>query len=296
MNLAVVTATLDYPRAEDCITSWLTTAQGDLALYLVGQKPDTQPRDWEPIAQLGPYVSWGYRTPQILGVVPAFAIGVQKALEDGADVIACFHDDLEIQQEGWDLLVTDLFERRPTVGLVGFGGGVGLGADDIYQVPYDPMQLARQRFISNMRDAEAHGERVTEAQRVSVLDGFSQIGRREYWLGWTLAEAATGRQVPAEANLFAEMQRWGIIHHAYDAALGCFARRLGWEVWMLPVACHHHGGLTAVADPRYHAWANDRPLYADHRGKVHRGDQAFWAKAHRIVYDQFTDVLPIRVT
>jgi hypothetical protein len=134
---------------------------------------------------------------------------------------------------------------------------------------------------------------VTEAQRVSVLDGFSQIGRREYWEG--MHQQASVSPV-LEGNLFALMQRWGIIHHAYDAALGCFAKRLGWEVWMLPVACHHHGGLTAVANSRYHAWANDRPLYADHRGKVHRGDQAFWARAHRIVYDQFTDVLPLRVT
>ena len=73
---------------------------------------------------------------------------------------------------------------------------------------------------------------------------------------------------------------------AMDAALACLAKRFGWEVWCLPVACHHHGGLTAVADARYHAWARQQRPH---------GDLTFWAEAHRIVYDEFRDVLPIRV-
>jgi hypothetical protein len=196
--------------------------------------------------------------------------------------------------------------------LVGFGGGLGLGAADIYQTPYDPMQLARVGFISNMKDAELHGARTTSYQPIAVLDGFSQIGTRRYWQGHarqgapavTLCPTCGGKGFApsARANhcgfcdgqenndtdetLFSLMQSWGIVHHAYDAALGCFARRLGYQVWLAPIACHHYGGQTAVGDPGYHTWAQQQ---------TEGGDAGFWQHAHGVVYHEFKDVLPIRV-
>jgi hypothetical protein len=292
VSLAIVTATLDFERAGDCFESWIAQARAPFTLYLVGQKidaPDQAPV-WADVGTLGHRVI-GYKTNQILGVVPAFAIGVAKALEDGHEIIACFHDDLLIEHRGWDTWGTLLLRDNPPIGLVGFGGGVGLGDPDIYQKPYDPMQLARRGFVSNMRDAEAHGARSLLPLRVACLDGFSQIGRREYWVGSKPGDWG-GTILPSTWNLFTMMQSWGIVHHAYDAALGCFAKRLGWEAWMLPIACHHFGGRTAVGDPNYTRWADQQP---DPETGVFGvgGDGRFWARAHRIVYDQFKDVLPI---
>lgn len=298
MSLAIVTATLNAERALGCTSSWTITSRGPIDYYMVWQGL-TQPKDlgWSD----GGSQTFGsrrhtihhYGSTEILGVVPAFAIGVQQALEAGHDIIACLHDDLEIADPAWDLLVTKLFQDTQ-VGLCGFGGGIGLGDHDIYQTPYDPMQLARVGFVSNMRDANAHGARSLLPVQVACLDGFSQIGRKEYWMG--LPAHTDVRLDPAPAfyakvNLFQRMQDWGIIHHAYDAALGCFAKRLGWQAWMLPIRCHHFGGRTAVADPNYQAWANSQHTLL--AGET--GDQAFWVNAHRIVYDQFRDVLPIRV-
>ena len=271
-TLAVVTATANPGRAADCLQSWL-----DRAHY-----------EWPLIIEVN-----GYQSEPYLGVVPAFAKALRKALETKAEVIALLHDDLFIKDDGWDATVLAHFELRPTCGLAGFGGGRTLGHPAIYQIPYEPHQLARGTFISNMEEAEAHGARVVEPQTVACLDGFSQIGRREYWLG----EKPGGVAWPVgpfkdRPNLFQRMADLGLMHHAYDAALGCYARRLGWDAWMLPVHCHHYGGVTAVADTRYHEWAVEkRPM--DTEGNT--GDEGFWHDAHEAVYEEFRDVLPFGV-
>ena len=296
-RLAIVTATLDPARSKDCRHSWSRLAADPLDIFTVySGSPEAAPTNgWGPVVEIFGGERHTYYSPEILGVVPAYAIGVQRALEAGVEIIACLHDDLLIEQERWDTVVRHAF-TTPVIGLVGFGGGTGLGAHDLYQTPYHPMQLARQDFVSNMRDAESHGRRSDCWERVACLDGFSQIGRAEYWLG--MAQDAVGTRdnfAPAD-NLFARMQSWGVTHHFYDGMLGCFAKRLGWEVWMLPVACHHYGGQTAVGDARYHAWAVAQSGRVPHPNGTHAvGDQAFWVRAHQIGYEQFRDVLPIRL-
>lgn len=256
-RLMVVTASLDVPRAAECIDSWNRTAFYEVPVVVIS----------------------GH-----MGVVPAFAQGIQHALNAGAEIIACLHDDVLIEQPDWDLAVLSLFEKYPQCGLLGFGGGTGLGHADIYQKGYSPYDLAREGFISNMRDAEAHGRRVRTAQRVACLDGFSQIGRAGFWHG--VQRDRFILEDYSNPNIMQQMADWGLVHHAYDSALGAWAKRLGWEVWMLPIAVHHFGGRTAVGDPRYAAWAETI---------VPGGDRAFWELAHKEVYERFRDVLPIRV-
>jgi hypothetical protein len=278
-RLCVVTATTNGERAMACLRSWRDRAVYDFPLVVMvngTSEPQAGLKALEPIL-LRHHVH-GH-----LGVVPAFADGLEVALTHvGAEFFVCLHDDVLIEQDGWDALVLEHMVARPRCGLAGFGGGTGLGAADIYRTPYDPMQLARTHFISNMREAEAHGQRWMVPDRVACLDGFSQIGRRQFWQGVQHG----GREWSGEGtieNLFRTMEELGIIHHAYDAALGCYAKRLGWETWMIPVACHHFGGVTAVADKDYHAWAETQ---------LEGGDQEFWQRSHRLVYDEFKDVLP----
>lgn len=261
-QLVIVTATLDAARAQACIDSWYTRAFYEPTLIIIEEE---------------------------MGVVPTFAKGIDIARRTTkAKVIACLHDDLLIEGDDWDLKVLTAFDAKPSVGLVGFGGGTGLGHTDIYRKGYSPYDLAREGFVSNMRDAEAHGRRVKAARQVACLDGFSQIGRREFWEGRHRREAAEREAALASAsgNIMQQMADWGLVHHAYDSALGAWAKKLGWEVWMLPVAVHHYGGRTAVGDPRYGEWAETI---------VPGGDRAFWELAHKEVYERFRAELPIRV-
>lgn len=306
-RLAIVTASIDLLRAAPAIRSWLEHAEQPIDLYTVRQT--VQRADWQrtptPVLESKlAHRAFIYDSRPILGVVPAFAIGVQQALHDGHQIIACLHDDLEIEEQGWDETVVRLFKACPRAGLVGFGGAKGLAESDIYQTRYNPMQLVRKEFISNMRHAEAHGQRVEVACPVAVLDGFSQVGLAQYWQGW--ARDSSRREfgndpahtLQATANLFGVLAKLGVMHHAYDAALGAYAKQLGYQVWYLPIKVHHHGGLTAVADPRYLEWARANYSYEDLERPevgVAEGDAAFWEKSHRIVYELFRGVLPIRV-
>lgn len=268
-TLAIVTASTQTLRAARCIGSWREQAVRDLPTVVVENGTLDRP---------------------YLGSVQAFRFGIDHMLaESDATIIACLHDDVEIYEYGWDLRVLRQFAREPQCGLLGFGGAIGLGDDAIYQTPYHPMQLARIGFRSNLVDAEAHGARSLLAERVACLDGFSQIGRRDFWLGHRLlGRDLEGLNVdPAkEGRPWTFLEDLGLKHHIYDGALGCLAKRYGWETWYLPVRCRHLGGQTAVGDAGYQAWA---------RTQITGGDQGFWAQGHRLVYDAFRDCLPLRV-
>lgn len=262
--LVVVTATTDERRAALCMHSWRAQATGDVRYHTVIN------------GLAGDYY----------GTVPAFRRGIDDALAlyPEAELFACLHDDVEILEDGWDVTVRQYFARHPSMGLAGFGGAIALGSDDLYQTPYDPMQLVRSGFRSNLVNAETHGGRSLLAERVACLDGFSQIGRRDFWEG---ADGRTGD--PAKTYLerpWTVLESLGFVHHFYDGALGCLAARYGWETWYLPIRCHHYGGQTAVGDPGYQRWA---------AAQVPGGDQGFWTEAHRLGWTHFRDVLPLRV-
>lgn len=284
ISLAVVTATTDLKRAWPCIQTWIDKASQPVSLFVVinGAK--------EPIANNTPLFAGLYQCAEYMGSVPAFRRGVDMALSDYRQfsIIACLHDDFEIQEPEWDLKVAKYFDRRPNLGLAGFGGAVGLGALDMYERPYDPMSLARVGFRSNLEDAEKHGTRSLLAEPVACLDGFSQIGYRGFWNGlWSPAKATAPHvRVEAAERPWTTLERLGFVHHFYDGALGCLSARLGWETWYIPLRGKHYGGRTAVGDKGYQAWAT---------GKDPRGDQGFWEAAHRIGYREFKDVLPLRV-
>lgn len=184
------------------------------------------------------------------------------------DILLYIHDDVDILEQGWDTRLLDFFDLHPQAGLVGFGGALGLGDPDLYQKPYQLIQLARRNFISNMRDAEAHGQRCVWPTQVATVDGFSMACRISFL---------------QKIGGFTWAPEW-MVHHNYDNALACLAARHHWEVWMLPVLCHHHGGLTAT-----------RPAYLDGLAKDHGGDGEVHRLGHEWLYKEFRDVLPIRV-
>jgi len=233
-KLWVVTATTDPNRTRQWC-SWGKRRATDFDMTIV----------WNGVAGVttAPYFGGEFDKDQsllmvsdYLGVVPAFCLGLHAVIHRAQpqDIIALLHDDVEIFEQDWDLKVLEHFDSHPATCLAGFFGATGLGAPDIYKTPYDPMQLARMDCWSNMDDAEAHGQRSTEAKRVVVLDGFSQI-----------------MSVPFAEYALRELEALRITHHFYDGALGCLAARqasygfLDKEVWMIPIRCHHAGGQTA---------------------------------------------------
>jgi len=286
VSLAVVTASTSLARAGKCVESWIRHAtEHPLPIFLIlngGPRPEREAVEID-----GAVVAWVHHE-EYLGSVRAYRVGVDAALHGRFDAIACLHDDFEIQEDGWDQKVLRHFARAPACGLLGFGGAIGLGSEDMYRKPYDPMSLARHGFRSNLVDAEVHGVRSLLAEPVACLDGFSQVGRRAFWAGARRIGAdLAGLDVEVvERRPWAILDDLGIVHHLYDGLLGAIAARHGWETWYLPLRAKHWGGQTAVGDPGYQAWA---------KRQTAGGDEDFWKQAHAIGYENFRDILPLRV-
>lgn len=232
------------------------------------------------------------RSADYLGVVPAFAYGVHLAMQAYplTEIIAVLHDDCIVQEQGWDKTVVEHFEQHQKCGLAGFGGAWGLGDEQAGQGEYRPTWLVRRGFMSNMKDAEVHGTRVTEPRKIAVLDGFSLIFQRRMLHGLPVPggiDVYRPTLMTRGLQLFSLLEQWGVMHHAYDAAMGAFAKQLGWETWLLPVACWHMGGQTAVGDAGYAQWAMQQAPAG--------GDQRFWEEAHGIVWVKLGHLLPFEV-
>ena len=275
MKIAIVTATTDPFKSAEFWRTWRAGNNLPLVLVVNGVGSKFNAHEEKFLKDLGLHTDVRdqdivHIVDDYLGTVPAFATGYRIAREQGAEVICCFHDDLRIDDKLWGMVVEERFRDHPACLLAGFGGAMGVGRPGMYDEPFDPMSLARHSFGSNMEDAEAHGERWMEPRCVAVLDGFSLIVRSEL----------------SDVNPFQVVADAGIIHHAYDVAIGAMVRREYKETWFLPIACHHAGGRTAVLDTGYLAWA---------KTKNPEGDQGLWLDAHRIVYEQFQDVLPFHV-
>lgn len=198
------------------------------------------------------------------GVLAAYQHGYESAKGDTEDIIAYIHDDVEIDEPRWQERVMLQF-NDPSVGLVGFGGAKRHGTPDLYKRPYKLTNLARFDYFSNQKDAEAHGTRFDGAMDVAVLDGFCLIVRRE------LLDKMDGWPVDSPIKF-----------HCYDYWASCMARRHGYRIRMVGVACHHWGGRTSTK-PEYEDWL---------RKEFGKTDQDVHTESHRFIYDIFKDVLP----
>lgn len=262
MRLGIVTATADRKRAAPCLASWKQQASTEIPMHVVENA--------------------------YIGVVPAFRVGVEVFCKkySEVDLIACFHDDLVIVEPGWDQKVVAAFDDFPQVGLAGFGGWKALGSDLLYAEPYDPLQLLPTQYISNLVDAEKWGTRSLAVERVVAASRFSQIGRRPFWNGFYEVEWRTRfSRRKTYPRPWETLDRAGILDHFYAGALGCVARRGGWQVLALPVRCRHLGGQT-TGETRYQEWA---------ASECEGGDRGIWEAAHRGGYDTFKDCLPLRL-
>ena len=171
-------------------------------------------------------------------------------------ILAHMHDDLFINETGWDERVLKQFED-PTVGVVGFAGAPGIGHPDMYRQPYVGASLGRVGFKSNLRNAEAHGARFNGECDVAILDGLALFIRRE------LLDRTGGWPLGTPIGYF-----------MYDAWICLEARRLGYKIRLVGIACDHLSGRSTGLNPN---------LRAD------------WEASHRYVWDNFKDVLPARV-
>lgn len=192
-----------------------------------------------------------------LGVIRSYQWLYDAMNRHEYDIAMYAHDDLQAMESDWDYRVKVEF-RDPSVAIVGFGGALGHGTDDLYKRPFEIPQLIRIGYRSNVNDAEVHGERFTGAGNAVFCDGFALCIRRSFLDaigGWS--------------QLIGNVDFIG-----YDMAICALARRYGWKIRVVGVKCHHYGGGTSV----------DVGVQQQH-----------YIDAHTWFAKEFVDVLPARV-
>lgn len=251
----------------DAVRHALDNASGDVELIALGNGCELPTVDH---ARLN--ASTFLKFEQNLGIPAALHELWKSSHPFKPDVLAYIHDDFRILERGWDERVRRAFED-PGVALVGFGGSTGLGRPGLYTAPYHWSQLCRTDFWSNMVDAEFHGHRTTENRSIVYSDGQSLVLRRSF-----LDEIAGWSWWPAD-----------IVHHGYDMGLACMVRRAGRTAKLVPVACEHRRDRGGIG-----AFTRNSPIYHDLATK-YGGDETVFTRAHRFVYDEFKDVMPLRL-
>lgn len=202
-----------------------------------------------------------------LGVVGSY----QQLYEKSKSEILCYlHDDVVIHEQGWDERVLKEFDD-PQVGLVGFGGGLWHGTEELYKRPYQLQQLRRGDYRSNVDDAEVHGERFAGSCNAAVLDGYAIVLRRD-----VLDRIGGWVQIGSGGA--------GADFYCYDYAICGLVRRLGYRIRIVGIRCHHRGGGTSVQ--------GEAKVKGAVAGIV--GAEAY-ERSHRWFYEEFRDVMPVKV-
>ncbi len=204
-----------------------------------------------------------YNSPNI-GMVAAYQGLYDKHKDE--DLIVFMHDDVEILDPTWHLLVKQVFKEDLRLAILGFGGATGLGVDDIYKTPYHISQLQRIDYYSNQVGWEIHGKRETGVRDVAVVDGFLMAVRTDFLKqidGW---------------------KTFGHNFHMYDVWLCLKAIECGWKVKMVGLECDHHGGATSTS-AEYMQYCRDNGTTPE---------REHW-EPHVTVYNGFRHLLPLRI-
>lgn len=176
--------------------------------------------------------------------------GMQQIYEQATgDIIAVFHDDVLLYEQGWNDKVLELFKNDPKLGMVSLFGSAGVMINGgRVQVREDGGTMAG---MSNMLEAEVHGARITEPHAIAIPDGFGMIFRKE--------------MLAKESGFDMRYQ----YHHLYDRDIGLESLKRGYHNLVVPIPCHHWSGITANRSG-YQDWVNKK------YGIAERGD----LKAH----------------
>lgn len=209
-----------------------------------------------------------------IGVYPTFWEALKYT---DADILAFFHTDLMIAEQGWDARVIKTFESIPKLGLIGFvgsneidsSGGRGVGTTSNFQDRAHVRRLADgTEKIWKGSPAEAHGMRNEGFTFAAGVDGCAMIFRRE-----VLEQIKQRPDFP--------------VHHFYDRLLSCETRELGYDVGVLGIGCDHISGQTANTEADYgKEWALAHGLT---KAENENWDQVIYKEAERQWLSEYRD-------
>lgn len=211
-----------------------------------------------------------------IGVYPTFWEALKFAT---GDIVAFFHSDLIISEQGWDTSLLAQFERNEKLGLVGFigsdeidsSGGRGRGTTSNFQG--NTTKSCDKGICTEWTGspARAHGQTNPGFTKAAVVDGCAMIFRREVL-----------EKVPERLNFPP--------HHFYDRLLSSETREAGYEMGVLGIGCDHISGQTVNQEPAYNEmaqkWAEAHGLTME---GVHNWDSVLYREAEKQWLTEYRD-------
>ena len=206
------------------------------------------------------------------------------------DFVCFLHNDTIILESGWDVKVEKYFSSD--VGVLGFCGGTGFGDEKIYEHKFVNSDVARQGFLWNFKNTEvieymigigideewakkhvrSHGLNLdNELTKIVVVDGLAMIINREAF-----------NRIGGFDERF--------VFQGFDVNFCLHAISLGYNNYAINIKYFHGGcgaGKSYFKLLEAHSVEDEELVSGTKRGVHHQ--------ACRILYDNWKDLLPIRV-
>jgi glycosyltransferase involved in cell wall biosynthesis len=179
------------------------------------------------------------RNQKSIGVYPTFKQGMDNTT---GDIVAFFHSDLVVWEQGWQDRVLEAFNKYPDLGLIGFVGSnemdsnSGRGGGTTSNFMGNTMVTGEGVWKGS--PARAHGMVGNDISPAAVVDGCAMIIRRTAW-----EKIGFRQDFP--------------LHHFYDRLISAQMLESGFKVAVLGIACDHISGQTVNQEQSYQDMAKD---------------------------------------
>ena len=267
-----------FDKLRPCIESVIAHASGhdyEIILWDNGSRRTFSYKKYQGSAPIS-YI----RQKKNIGVLPVFKEATPYCL---GDIIMFIHSDILVHGAAWDERIEKVFKDDDRLGLAGFFGAKGIGADG-----------GRSYSISNMQGsvwgkcdchesaAWHHGSPMTRpVEPATVLDGVALIFRRSVL-----------EEIIDNTDMFA---MWRAPHHFYDKTLSLKTVDLGYKVAVIDIEFDHWSGATANHSKKYdkmaREWAKAHGAYIEGSD----GDHMVYKAAEKQLFDEFRNRLPVNV-
>jgi glycosyltransferase involved in cell wall biosynthesis len=165
-----------------------------------------------------------------IGVFPALLQGLAATSND---IVLTMHNDVLLQERGYDARILNEFAIDPKLGIAGFFGGRGVGYDGGRSHPESNMQ-----GIEWGQHGSIHGHVQTHKHPAVVFDSLALILRKSIFYKVF---------PPEDLAIIAP-------HHWFDRIVTLGIVTAGYHALTIGVAFDHYGGGTSVANPEFEAF------------------------------------------
>lgn len=283
INVSLVIPFIDnWEITERCLQKIAETTSQDTEIILIDNGSYSR-YDEDALHILRNFKDVQYKiNPENTGVLQTFKQGL---LQSRGKVVCFIHNDVLIQEDGWDEKVSAIFEAEQRLGLAGLFGAVGVG-DNGGRVRSMSKMLGVEWGKCECHDVawQHHSEYLDGIHPATILDGVGMFFKRE------------ALEALVNSDMFAE---WRAPHHFYDRIMPLKLIDKGWKVATIGIGFDHWSGATANSSEKYNhtaaEWIESQGI-GSYQWALDKGpDYLIYRKAEDQFFNEFGKRIPCNV-